>query len=268
MRWRPEPSRGGLAQAWSRSRQEIGGCLVLAFDGARQHEGCRERQQQCQSSSHVPPYSANGQAVSYPRRHSFVPVPGTGTFRRSASRYGKWPRYVTVSYPCLAPVRFRRSVALGQFVLGTAAAFWRGQPAAFRGDRAALDAVRRRHGDAGFRRLVDLGRAHSLPEPCDVLRDVTLDHDVVRLVVARLVPRREDGRELVERELAVRRRIALRAVGSDQIDAGIPFELEVSRREAALRRRHRPPEGAADEEAAAGGRTPLVHFVEGLADET
>src|SRR5438309_2947782 len=185
--------------------------------------------------------------------------------RRRASGFRL--RHVTVSYPCLAPVRVPRSLALGQLVLGAAAALWWGQTAAFGGDRAALDAVRRCDIDALLRRLVDLRGTESFPELRDVLRNVSADDDVVRLVVARLVPRGEDGGELVEGELAVRRREVLRTVGSDQLDVDIPFELEVAPGKTAFRGGHRARERAAEPEPAAERRTHVAHLVQVFPDE-
>ena len=66
-----------------------------------------------------------------------------------------------------------------------------------------------------------------------------------------LLPESEDRRELVERELAVGRRIALRPVGAEQRLLGVALGRKIARREAALGRRHHPRERAADAEAAA-----------------
>ena len=96
--------------------------------------------------------------------------------------------------------------------------------------------------------LVDLRRAHVHPQVGEVARHLPLDPDVVRLVVARPVPGEEDGRELVERELAVGRRVAGRAVGPDQRALGVRLDRVVLRRQVALRHGHRARERAAHEE--------------------
>src|SRR4029077_1094234 len=112
-------------------------------------------------------------------------------------------------------------------VLGPGAALGRRQAAALRGDRTALDAVRRREIDrdsavaADGSDLVDLRGAHVHPELSDVARNLALEADVIRLVVARLVPRQEDGRELVERELPVRARIGRGSAGAQQWLLGV-----------------------------------------------
>ena len=143
------------------------------------------------------------------------------------------PRPADVVVPALRQPPLRRAAdrdgrglesraRLGKRVLGAGAALGRGQPAALGGDRAALDAVRRVHLDVhhpvavGGAGLVDLRGAHVYPCIGQVFRDSALDPDVVRLVVARPVAREENGRELVERQLPVGRRIARRAVGADQ----------------------------------------------------
>src|SRR5256885_5903508 len=56
---------------------------------------------------------------------------------------------------------------------------------------------------------------------CSSDLDLAPDDDVVRLVVTRLVSRGEDGGELVEGELAIRRRIVLRAFGADELDVHV-----------------------------------------------
>src|SRR3954451_18748962 len=99
-----------------------------------------------------------------------------------------------------------RFEVLRQRVFGPRAALGRREPAALRGDRPALHAIRR--GDVHGHRsvaalcpdLVDLRRAEIDPHLRDLLRHAPFYADVVRLVVARLVARREDRRELVERE--------------------------------------------------------------------
>src|SRR4051812_4542953 len=79
---------------------------------------------------------------------------------------------------------------LGERVLRAAAALGRRQPSALGGDRAALHAVRRGDVDgdrsvAAFAAdLVDLRRTEGNPHFGDVLRDLALELDVVRLVVA------------------------------------------------------------------------------------
>src|SRR5205823_6824397 len=94
---------------------------------------------------------------------------------------------------------------LRERVLGPGAALGWGQASALGRDRAALDAVRRRHLHPALDGLVDLRRAHALPEPRQLWRHVRPHADVVGRVVTRLVAAQEDRRELVERELAVRR---------------------------------------------------------------
>src|SRR5579864_3110814 len=107
--------------------------------------------------------------------------------------------------------------ALGVRVLRPGAALGRRQAAALRGDRAALHAVRRCEIDgdgpvaADGSDLVHLRGAHVHPQLRDVARNLALETDVIRLVVSRLIPRQEDGRELVEGELSVRARIRRRA---------------------------------------------------------
>src|SRR3954471_24409481 len=127
------------------------------------------------------------------------------------------------------------STTLGELVVRARAALRRGQPAAFGGDRAALDAVRGRHLDAVLDHLVDRRRAHARPQLGQLPRRLALHADVVRRVVARRVAREEDGRELVEGELAVGRRVALRAVGADQLLVGVALEGRVAVREGAAR---------------------------------
>src|SRR5579871_2937026 len=98
---------------------------------------------------------------------------------------------------------------LGERVLGAAAAFRWGEAAAFGGDGAALDAVRRGefHLDGAvsvcLADFVDMRRAHARPHLRELSRDPRLDAEVVRLVVARSVPRREHARQLVEHQLPV-----------------------------------------------------------------
>ena len=122
--------------------------------------------------------------------------------------------------PVAATVTRRALPSYVSCVLGAAAAFGRGQAAALGGDGAALDAVRRGElhldGAVAVRvaDLVDLRRAHVRPQLRQLARDLRLDADVIRLVVARAVARREDARQLVEGQLPVRRRIRLRAVGA------------------------------------------------------
>ena len=98
--------------------------------------------------------------------------------------------------------------------------------------------------------LVDLRRAHVHPGLGEVSRDGAPDPDVVGLVVPRPVPREEDGGELVERELAVRLRIAGCAAGPDQRALGVRLAEHVERAAASpsspssrwrARRRRRSP---------------------------
>src|SRR4051794_23897978 len=158
-------------------------------------------------------------------------------------------------------------------VFGAAAAFRRRQAAAFRGDRAALDAVRR--GELDLDRslavlladLVDLRGAEVHPHLRQLARDLRLDADVVRLVVARSVARREDARELVEGDLPVGRRIRLRAVGLDQRLLRVALRALVARREPSLRRSHRARHRAADVEPATERLAHVPHFAQVAPDE-
>src|SRR5919202_751571 len=140
-------------------------------------------------------------------------------------------------------------------VLGPGAALRRGEAAAARRDRAALDAVRGRHLHVDLAvaapGLVDLGRAQVDPELGEVARDAALDPDVIRLVVPRPVPREVDRRELVEGELPVRPGIAARAAGRDARDLGGAFGEHVGGGNLPPPRRDRPAEGPAEPEAAA-----------------
>src|SRR4051812_23898222 len=101
-------------------------------------------------------------------------------------------------------------VRLRERVLGAAAALRRRQPPTFCGDRTALHAIRRCDLDrdravaALDADLVHLGGTQVDPHLCDILRNTAFDADVIRLVVACLVPGCEHGRQLVERQLAVR----------------------------------------------------------------
>src|SRR5438874_4203273 len=145
---------------------------------------------------------------------------------------------------------------LGVLVLGPGAALGRSQAPALRGDRAALDAVRRGHLHADvpvalrLADLVHLRRAHPLPELAECARDARLDPDVARLVVARLVPRREDRRELVEDELPVGRRIPHGALGLEELVPGVGLGPNRTGGHSSLRQGHQRGERAADEEAA------------------
>src|SRR5204862_7812879 len=156
---------------------------------------------------------------------------------------------------------------LGNRVLRARPALRRGEPAALGGDRAALDAVGRRDIHAVARRLIDLRGTHALPHPRELRRHVTPDDDVVRLVVAGLVPRREDRRELVEGELAVGRRVALRAVGPNELLLAVALGPRAARREVSLRRRHRAGERAAEPEPAAECLPHVANLPEVLPDE-
>src|SRR5579864_8268879 len=159
----------------------------------------------------------------------------------------RWTRPAIVSRAARTSSRVGRAataIRLGERVLGARAAFGRREPAALRRDRAALDAVGRRHDDLHLAcvfgpDLVDLGRAHARPQLGDLARHTGLDLDVVRRVVARLVPAQVDGRELVERQFAVGDRIALRAVGRDQLLVGVALAGDAAGREAPLRRGRR-----------------------------
>src|ERR1700750_2618979 len=118
--------------------------------------------------------------------------------------------------------------ASGHLVNGSVAALGRGQAAALGRDRAALHAVggvddevdhALRGGVLGD--LIDAGRAHPGPALGHLARHALLDADVRRGVVAGRVAGEEDARELVERVLAVRLRIALVAVRQRQRRLGV-----------------------------------------------
>ena len=77
--------------------------------------------------------------------------------------------------------------------------------------------------------LVDLRRAHPRPRARrSRAARASLHADVVRRVVAGLVAARKTRRELVEGELAVGSRVALRAVGADQLLLGVALEARVA----------------------------------------
>ena len=85
--------------------------------------------------------------------------------------------------------------------------------------------------------LVDLRRAHPGPHLGHVARNVALDPDVVRLVVARAVAGGEHRRELVEGQRAVGRRVARRAVRAQERRRRVGLVVELLRREAGPSRR-------------------------------
>src|SRR5919204_2062120 len=155
--------------------------------------------------------------------------------------------------------------SLRERVLRPRAALRRGEAAAFRRDRAALDAVRGRDLDLDLAvaagDLVHLRWAHAHPHLAQVARDAALEAQVVRLVVARPVPREVDRRELVEGELPVRPRIAARTAGADELDLRVGLGAQVGGRELAAARGHRASERGAEPEAAAEG---LAHVPDGL----
>ena len=106
------------------------------------------------------------------------------------------------------------------------------------------------------------------PELGDLARHAALDPDVVRLVVARLVAGGEDGRELVEGERPVGRRVAARARPvrrSGCSASGSARSLPGASRP--FDDRHRARERAADDEAAAEHLTHVAHLVQVLPDE-
>src|SRR5689334_20526745 len=134
----------------------------------------------------------------------------------------------------------------GHLVNGTVAALGRGQAPALGGDRAALHAVggvddQVDHALRGrvLRDLVDAGRAHPGPALGHLARDALLDADVRRGVVAGRVAGEEDARELVERVLAVRLRIALVPVAQGERRLGVAVGGPVAAGEAALGHHHR-----------------------------
>src|SRR5262249_30734275 len=139
------------------------------------------------------------------------------------TRSRKLPRFSRPRSP-------RNGNASAQPVLGAGTALRRRQPPPFCADRTALHAVRRRYVYLVARPLVHLRRAHALPHPADLLGHARPHPNVVRLIVARSVPRREDRRELVEGELAVRSRIAPGTTARDQLLIGVAFRGPVSRR--------------------------------------
>src|SRR4029077_19457864 len=179
-----------------------------------------------------------------PRRHAFVTMSDTGTWAAETWLDG-----------------------LRQRVLGAGTALRRREAAALGGDRTALHTVRRRYVDTSLGCFVDLRRAHPLPEQRDVLRHFPLEHDVARLIVTRLVAGREDRRELVERELPVRRRIALPPVRADQVDVGVALERQIAPREAPLRRGPRAGQRAAEDQAAPECGAHVAHLLQVLPDE-
>src|SRR5437763_1417060 len=101
------------------------------------------------------------------------------------------PAPVTGETTADRPSRLRERVFRSRAALG------RCEPAALRRDRSALHAVRGRdvHGHGSIPALgadfVHLRRAKVDPELRDLLRNAALDANVIRLVVAGLVPRRE-----------------------------------------------------------------------------
>ncbi len=111
------------------------------------------------------------------------------------------------------------------------------EPASLGGDRAALDAVRRRHLDFHHvpRRarvpgdLVDLSWAHVHPRLGNLAPNLAPDRDMARRVVPCLVPAQVDARELVEGELAVWSGIRGPAVADEHGHARVRFELQVTR---------------------------------------
>src|SRR5215831_18049252 len=120
-----------------------------------------------------------------------------GPTERSRSSPSSATAAVRVFVPALSGGSRRdepRARPLRDRVLGAAAAFRRGEPAAFGGDRAALDTVRGRevhlHGPVavGWTDLVHLRGAHLHPHLRQLAPDAPLYPDVIRLVVARAVP--------------------------------------------------------------------------------
>ena len=99
---------------------------------------------------------------------------------------------------------------------------------------------------------VHLRRAHVGPQLGDVRRHVPLHADVVGLVVPGLVAGGEDRRELVEGELAVRRRILAapdrsaaaadwrRGIGRNLPTLTRPFEIAIAPASAAPTKKPRP----------------------------
>src|SRR5919108_5384984 len=128
-----------------------------------------------------------------------------------------------------------RRTASGRLVVRTVAPLRWGQAAALRGDRSALDAVRRRDVDLDLAPSVQLAVrpsglelalghlvhrrwAHVLPHQRDLEWYPLLHADVVGRVVARRVARREHRGELVERDLSVGLRVALVAIADEDVD--------------------------------------------------
>src|SRR2546421_373436 len=94
-----------------------------------------------------------------------------------------------------------------------------------------------------------------------------LQPEVIGLVVARLVARGEDRRELVERELAVGYRIARRAIGAHEGLRIVGLGLQPTDIDAALRDRHRSGQRGAGDEAAAEHLTHVAYLMQICADE-
>ena len=77
------------------------------------------------------------------------------------------------------------------------------------------------------------------PTAGQLARHARLHAEVARLVVARAVPREEHRRELVERELAVGRRVLGRAAGREELVRVVALGRPVAAREPAARERRR-----------------------------
>src|SRR5262249_41522248 len=164
--------------------------------------------------------------------------------------------------------------ALSHRVFGTRASFRGCEAPALGGDGAALNTVRRRHvhGDQavipGRASRVHLGRTGPDPQLGHLRRHPVLDADVVRLVVPGPVGRREHGRELVENERSVRRRVLRCPVGPQQGLGGVRFRAHFADTDAALADAHESRQSAADHEAAAEDLTHIPHLMQVSPDET
>ena len=90
---------------------------------------------------------------------------------------------------------------------------------------------------------------------------------MVRRVVARLVPAQENRGELVEGELAVRRRVTAGSTGADQLLLRVGFRARVAGREPAAARGHRSRQRPTEPEAAAEGLAHVPDLLEVAPDE-
>src|SRR5436190_17061161 len=167
----------------------------------------------------------------------------------------------------------RQDRRLGDLVQRAVAALRRREAPALGGDRPALHAVGRVHDQVhrpGLRRvlgnLVDAGRTHPLPRLGDLARYALLDPDVRRRVVARRVAGQEDARQLVERVLAVRLRIALVAVAYEQGRLSVAVLRPVAAGKTSLGDGYRVCDRASHDQALGERLLHVARLVEVLAD--